>query len=389
MALELALAPNRFLSTVQIGITLIGVLAGAFGGATIAEKLAASLSQIPRLAAYSEAMSVGVVVVIITYLSLVVGELVPKQLALSNAERIASTVAAPMRRLSALVSPLVSVLSVSTQMVLKLLRVRAATEPSMTEDEIRIVIRQAAQVGVIEMVEEDMVQRVLRLGDRRVGSLMTPRIEVEWIDLHSSLEEIERQIMGSSHSYFPLASGSLDRMIGMLRARDFMSSCLAGQAANPKDVARSPLFIHESMSALKVLESFRTHRSHVALVVDEYGGVEGIVTTSDILEAIVGDIVLDDDRDEPEIVRREDGSWLLDGLLSIEELKELLALEALPGEGEAYYQTLGGFIMTHLGRIPATADRFEYGGLRFEVVDMDGNRIDKVLVSTVSKRDAT
>ncbi|MBN1887874.1 MAG: HlyC/CorC family transporter [Thermoflexales bacterium] len=384
-ALELALAPGHFLSTVQIGITLVGVLAGAFGGATIAETLAASISQVPQLAAYSEAIGVSVVVVAISYLSLVIGELVPKQLALSNAERIASIVAAPMRRLSALVFPLVSVLGASTQMGLRLLGVRASTEPSMTEDEIRLVIRQAAQSGVIETVEEDMVQRLLRLGDRRISSLMTPRTEIEWLDVQNSPEELERQIMANPHAYFPLALGIIDNVVGMVRARDFMSNCLAGQPANPQDAAQPPLFIPESMSALRALESFKTHRSHIALVVDEYGGVEGMVTIGDILEAIVGDIALEDGRPEPEAVQREDGSWLLDGLLSIQELKELLDLEALPGEEEANYQTLGGFIMAYLGRIPAAADHFEYGGMRFEVIDMDGNRIDKVLVIPASK----
>ncbi len=382
-ALGLAAAPNHFLSTVQIGITLIGVLAGAFGGATLAEQLAAGISQVPLLGAYAETIGVSVVVVAITYLSLVIGELAPKQLALSQAERIASIVAAPMRWLTALVSPLVTVLSVSTHLVLKLLGVRASGEPAMTEDEIRIIIRQAAQAGVLELVEKDMVQRVLRLGDRRISSLMTPRVEIEWLDLDRSPQELERQIQDSPHSYFPVAQGDIDNVLGVMRARDFMSRCMAGQPANPKDLL-APLFVPESMSVLKALESFKARRSTVALVIDEYGGLIGMVTMSDILKAIIGDIPLEDDRDEPEIIQREDGSWLLDGLLSTDELQEHLGL-VLPEEEEGSYQTLGGFIMTHLGRIPAVAERFEYGGMCFEVVDMDGNRIDKVLVAPVLK----
>ncbi len=255
----------------------------------------------------------------------------------------------------------------------------------MTEDEIKIVIRQAVQAGVIEKAEEDMVQRMLRLGDRRISSLMTPRTEIEWLDLQSSPQELERQVIASPHSYFPVAQGNIDNLLGVMRAQDFMSRCLEGQQSNPKDMGQSPLFIPERMSALKALESFKAHRSHIALVMDEYGGVAGMVTMSDILEAIVGDISLEGGQDEPEIVQREDGSWLLDGLLSIDELKEHFGLEELPGEEEGNYQTLGGFIMTHLGRIPTVADRLEYGGICFEVVDMDGKRIDKVLVGPVSK----
>jgi len=370
-ALELANSPNQFLSTIQIGITLIGILAGAFGGATIAEELAKRLSRIHPIAPYSEAIGVGVVVIGITYFSLVIGELAPKRLALSNAERIASVVAPSMQVLSKIASPVVSLLSLSTETVLRIVGVRLPSELPVTEEEIKLMIKQGTQVGVFEPTEQEMID---------ISALMTPRPEVVWLDVSDPFEDICSTITARRHSSFPVAQDSLDNVLGVVQARDLLTQSLSGQSVDVKAVMRPALFVPESMSALEVLERFKEARSHIALVIDEYGGFQGLVTINDILEAIVGAIPLADETVEMKAVQREDGSWLLDGRLLVEEFKELLQIEKLLSEEAERYQTLGGFVMDFLGRIPSTGDYFEWGGLRFEIVDMDRHRVDKVLV---------
>ena len=382
-ALELAETPNRFLSTVQIGITLIGILAGAYGGATIAHELAAQLERISFLAPYSHAISLGVVVLGITYLSLILGELVPKRLALNSPERIACALATPMRLVAVLAFPAVRLLSLSTEVVLRLLGVQPTAEPPVTEEEIKILIEQGTQAGVFEAAEQDMVERVFRLGDRHVGVLMTPRTEIVWLDVEDSSEQIQSRITSTVHSRFLVAQGALDQVLGIVHAKDLLARSLEGQPFDLKACLRQPLFVPESMRALKVLELFKQSGTHLALVVDEYGGIEGLVTLNDILEAIVGDLPSIDEAAEPPVVQREDGSWLLDGMLPVDEVKELFQLAQLPEEETGTYQTLGGMVMSHLGRIPSAADHFEWAGLRFEVIDMDGHRVDKVLVAPV------
>jgi putative hemolysin len=382
-ALELANAPNQFLSTIQVGITLVGILAGAFGGATIAKKLAADLQEIPFLAPYSHAVGLGIVVLGITYASLIIGELVPKRLALNSPERIAAAVAMPMRALSRLASPAVYLLSLSTDAVLRALGVRPSEEPPVTEEEIRLLLEQGAQAGTFEVVEQAMVERVFRLGDRRVAGVMTPRTEIVWLDCDASPEEIRRTVTESVHSRFLVAQGTLDNVLGVVHAKDLLARTFVGQPIDLTALVQQPLYVPESMRALTVLELFKQSGTHIALVVDEYGGIQGLVTPSDILEAIVGDIPSAGELREPHAIQREDGSWLLDGMLSIDEFKELFHLSTLPGEEQGVYQTLAGFVIMHLGRIPAAADHFEWEGLRFEVVDMDGNRVDKVLVMPV------
>jgi putative hemolysin len=381
IALELANTPNQFLSTIQIGITLIGILAGAFGGATLAKELAAELSRIQWLAPYSDAIGVSMVVVGITYLSLVVGELAPKRLALNNAERIASTVAPWMQTLSRVASPAVRLLSLSTELVLRTLGMRPSLEMPVTEEEIKLMIEQGTQVGVFVPAEQEMVKQVFRLADRTVGALMIPRPEVIWLDPNDSLEEVRHKITASGYSQFPVAQDDLDNVLGLVYARDLLAQVLSGQSADLKAALRPALFVPESMLVLEVLERLKETRSQVVLVIDEYGGFQGLVTIHDILEAIVGDIPLPDEVAEAEVVRREDGSWLMDGRLLVDELRDVIQLEKLPYEGEGHYRTLGGLVMTCLGRVPSTGDHFEWGGLRFEVVDMDGRRVDKVLVS--------
>jgi putative hemolysin len=382
-ALELAQHPGEFLSTVQIGITLVGILAGAFGGARLAAPLADAWRPLPGIGPSSETLSLGLVVGAIAYLSLVVGELVPKQLALTSPERIATALAGPMRLVARLMSPAVRLLSRSTAAVLGLLRVRPVPEPPVTEVEIRLMMQQGAQAGVFEAAEHAMVQSVFRLGDRRIGALMTPRTDVVWLDLDDPPEEQRRCLLETGHSWLPVGRGALDHLVGIARAKDLLVPLLTGQLAAFEVLIRPPVVVPESLPALRVVERFRQAGLHLALVVDEYGGIQGLVTPIDLLEALVGDLPDAGMAAEPAVVRREDGSWLVDGMLSADELKTLLPIGALPGEETGAYQTVGGLVMQQLGRIPATGDQFPWGGFRFEVVDMDGHRVDKVLVTSL------
>lgn len=379
-ALELASSPNRFLSTSQIGVTFVSILAGAFGGATIAGEVEARLREIPPLAPYSHIAGIVIVVIGISYISLVVGELVPKRLGMSRPEKVASIIASPMNTLSMLLSPVVRVLSISTDLVLKVAGVKPVEEPPVTEEEIKILIDEGTRAGVFEEVEQDIVERVFRLSDRRASSLMIPRADVTWLDIDDTPEEIRRKVDQSDYPLFPVGRGSLDDILGVVRPRDMLSCSLKDQQVDLKSSLIPPQFIPESMAALKILELFKQSGVHVALVVDEYGGVQGLVTLKDILEAIVGDIPYIGRPTEPQVVKRDDGSWLVDGMLSTDEFKELFQVKRLPGEETGYYQTIGGFVMMHLGRIPSTGDRFVWDDLRFEVVDMDENRIDKMII---------
>jgi putative hemolysin len=378
VTLEMAKDPNRFLSTIQIGITLVGVLAGAFGGITIAENIAFQLDKIPALEPYSETIGVLAVVLFTTYLSLVIGELVPKRLALQNPERIAMMSAPWMARLSALTGPVVRLLGVSTDAVLRLTGVRASNDPPTSEEEIRVLIRQGVQAGVFDAAEESMVTGVFKLADRRISIMMTPRTEIEWLDLDDPLEMNLEIIRHSPHSRFPVGRGSIDNIQGIVRAKELLNRCLAGQPVDLQALLREPLIVPETANASHLLELFKQSKTHIALVLGEHGGIEGLITMNNLIEEIIGSV------DKPGAVQREDGSWLFDGLLPIDEFKEAVAIKALPDEDEGHYQTLGGFVLAQLGHIPKAADHFEWNGLRFEVVDMDGMRVDKVLVNTVS-----
>lgn len=381
VALEMANNPNQILSTVQIGITLIGILAGAYGGANIAKHLEKLLQYFPILATYSQAIALVIVVIIITYFSLVVGELVPKRLALNNPEGIARRVAFPLRWFSSITAPLVHLLSASTNLVLHLLGNNApSAELPFTEEEIKVMFQQGKEAGMFEEAEHDMVERVLRLGDRKVGTMMTSRPEIIWLNLEDSAEVNRQKIVEVSHTRFPVCQGSLDEILGVVQVTNLLASCLSGKAFELTGSLVQPLFIPESTRGLKVLEQFQETGNHIAFIVDEYGVIQGLVTLNDILEAIVGDIPRIDESETPQIVRREDGSWLMDGVVMIDELKELFDIEEFPGEKQGNYHTLAGFIITHLGKIPTAAEYFEWEGLRFEIMDMDGNRIDKVLV---------
>lgn len=381
LTLKLADDPNKFLSTVQIGITLIGILSGAFGGATLAKMIAVWLGTFPSIEPYSEAIGVVAVVIVITYLSLIIGELVPKRLALNNAERIAVIVAAPMNFLSVLASPLVKLLSLSTNFVLWLLKIKPTTEPMITQEEIEILIEQGTQSGALEESEQDILESVLRLDEQRVGAVMTARPQIIWLDLDDPPEITQQKIILSPYSRFLLSRDDLDNFLGVVYAKDILAQDWTDNTMDLSALARPPLFVPENMPTLKLLDLFKQKSVHVAVVVDEYGVIQGMVTDTDILESIVGDLPANDEPEEPEAVQREDGSWLLDGMLPIERLKKLLDIEKLPDEELADYQTVGGFIIYYLESIPISGEWFECGGLRFEVVDMDGRRVDKVLVT--------
>src|SRR3712207_5095991 len=380
-ALELADSPNRFLSTVQIGISLIGVLAGAFGGATLAEPLADALRVVPALAPHAGPLAFGTVVIAITYLSLILGHLVPKRLALHGAEPVALRVAGAMRLLSVITSPAVWFLSLSTETVLRLLGVRPTAESPVTEQEVEILMEEGARVGVFEEEERDLVRSALQLDDRPVRELMTPRPKVVWLDADDPPEEVRRRVAESRHSYFPVARGDLDDLLGIASIKDAWTRQASGQTTDLLGSLRPSPFVPEGAPATYALESFKRSGLPLALVIDERGHIEGLITLTDVLEALVGEVPDEDEPTEEDIVRREDGSWLVNGLLAAQELKEHLGLEELPRQEDADYQTVGGMVMDALGRVPAEGDRFEWEGYSFEVLDMDGRRVDKVLVT--------
>jgi len=379
-ALELLQSPNRFLSTVQVGISLVGVFAGAMGGASFAEELAVVINMIPGMQPYSEALSLVVVVLIITYFSLVIGELIPKRLALQSAEKIALASARPMRFISKLVSPIVSLLASSTELGLKLMGVKISGESPVSDEEIMMLVQQARETGSVQDVEQDMVESIFRLGDRRADAIMTPRVDLVWLDINEPVDVNVRIVLSSNHSLFPVGDGSLDEIIGIVRAKELVGHRLNGEDIQLRDIVIPPLFVPESMPALKVLELLKTPGNRATLVFDEYGGLQGMITLSDVLQAIIGDVPVPGEKYEPQVVEREDGSYLFDGQLQIDELKDILDLDELPEENHAGFSTLGGFIMNHLGEIPSAGQYFEWNGLRFEVMDMDNRRVDKVLV---------
>jgi len=384
VALDISENPNKFLSTVQIGITLIGILSGALGGASISSDLSLIFQDVSWLKPYSEILSVAIVVLLTTYFSLVIGELIPKRLGMNSPEKIASAVAMPMKAISWLTSPVVKLLSASTDIGLKILGIEKSKDPIITEEEIKILMKQGTQSGIFESAEEDMVTGIFRLGERYIDSIMTPRTEIEWIDLDEPFEVILEQVINSNHSRFPVATGELDNVQGMLLGKDLLSKSLNGATPSIPDIIQTPLFVPDSTSALKALDLIKEAGAHAALVIDEFSGVLGMVTLYDVLKSIVGSIPTAGEEEEIQIIQREDGSWLLDGLLDIDDIKELLGIETLPEEDRVGFQTLGGFMMTMLDSIPEVGQYFDVYNMRFEIVDMDGKRVDKVLVHPIN-----
>ncbi|MCA1585213.1 MAG: hemolysin family protein [Acidobacteria bacterium] len=380
-ALELAREPGQFLSTVQMGITLVGVLAGAYGGVTIAETLALSLATVPRLAPYAEGVALALVVAIITFFSLIIGELVPKSIALKNPEKIAALVARPMMWLSRIGGPIVRLLTGVTNLVMRLFGLTGSTPPGLSEDEIRAVIIEGAQSGAIEEAESDVVHRVFQLGDQRVSALMTPRVDIEWVNVDATTHELREFLASHSHQQFVVCQGQLDNVVGTVRAADLLPIVLRGDEITLRALVQESLFVPDSMKGFQLLNAFRASHKHVALVMDEFGAVEGLVTATDLLEALVGELPGNAHEAAGPFAQRADQSWLVDGSASMEAVAAKFTLPPLPDDEASAYHTIGGFVMTRLGRVPACADSFEWGGYRFEVVDMDGRRVDKVLVT--------
>ena len=379
--------PSRFLSTIQVGITAVGVLAGAVGEKALAEPLAERLAGWPLLAPYAAGIAFAVTVVVITYLSVVLGELVPKRLALLAPERVALVIAAPMRLIARLAAPAVWLLSKSSDLVLATVPRRAEREPPVTDEEIAVLMEQGAAAGVFHASEQAFVSNVLRLDDRRVTSIMTPRQQFYSVDLDDDPDTQRARVAGSPHTRIIVCRGGTDNVLGIVDVAALLADVLAGL---PLDVAgrlRDPLRVPETATTTSLIETFRAAGRQFALVMDEYGEVQGLVTDSDFLGAIVGDIGEGGTPVPPGILSRADGSWLVEGGLPIEDLQDALDLGPLPGQEEHQYTTVAGFVLHQLGRIPRAADRFEWEGLRFEVVDMDGRRVDKVLVGRASGRD--
>lgn len=387
VALRLTENPDRFLSTVQIGITMIGVFAGAFGGATIADQIDERLETMPGLGPYSEAIGVGTVVLGITYLSLVLGELVPKRVALNAPERIATAVAPAMHALSRVAAPAVHLLTASTRAVLWLFRLTPSKEPTVTEEDLKSLLRIGTTAGTIGREERDIVERTFRLGNRSARSVMTPRVEVEWLDLGKPLEELRQQTAASSHDWLPVATERVDAIQGVVRAKDVWGE----EIRSASDIAgkiRPPLFVPVDTSALALLQRFRTTGNHMAVIRDEFGGVEGIVTPTDLLEALVGELPETGDVDEPMIVRIGDGSWSMDAMTDLEEVKIVLGLEFMDGQKDQAYQTLGGYLSGQFGYQPRIGEAVTVGNHRFQVVDTDGRRIDRVVARKLSDETA-
>jgi putative hemolysin len=386
-ALKLANHPNNLLAVSQVGITLTTIVLGNLGEKTFSELLRGALDHTSFPEIYLEGFCYVVAIIIVTYLTLIIGELVPKRVALNSPEAIASLVAQPMGLLTKLIAPIVHLLSTSTDIVIQLMGIRPSDEPQVTEEEIKVMIEQGTEAGMFEQAEEDIMKRVFQLGDRRVSSIMTPRLEIIWLDLEDAEDEIRRTLREESHARFPVCRDGLDMLLGIAHVYDLLRETMDGQPLDLTKSLQPPLYVPESTRALKVLELFKQTGNQMAFVVDEYGVIQGLVTLTDILQALVGDLPSAEELAEPQAIQREDGSWLFDGMIPIYQFKEVLELEdqELPGEQRGSYQTLGGFVVMHLGRIPTSADHFAWGDYRFEVMDMDGNRVDKVMVMMVEK----
>jgi putative hemolysin len=382
-ALQLIENPNQFLSVIQIGITSIDLMTGAITGATIGVWLNSQLDKIPALQEYSQIMSILIGVLPITYLSLVLGELVPKRLALRDPEGISSAIAKTMMSLTKVFSPIVRFLSFSTESVLRIMGVKISEEPPVTEEEIQLLIDQGTEAGIFEEAEHDMVEGVFSLGDQRVYSLMTPRTDIIWLDEDDTPEIILEKLGNNDYSRFPVRQGTLDVILGIVKARDLLIPILNNKQIVLKELLKPAFYVPETMQASRALEILKEKGTDMLLVIDEFGGLQGLLTINDILEEIVGEMEID----EPQYTQRQDGSWLLDGMLEIDEFKEVFDFKTLPHENE--YETLSGFVMMSLGRVPQVTDYFEWNSYNFEVIDMDGRRVDKVLVTTLPQKPLT
>lgn len=389
-ALALAESPNRFLSTVQIGITLINIVAGTFGGATLATQIADALVTLSVPPDVAQGIGVALIIGLTTYLSLVIGELVPKRIGLIDPEGVASFVAGPMNILSKIAAPLVDFLSFSTNLVLRVMPVKQSEAPSVTEGEIITLVREGTVIGTIEELEQEMVEAVFRLDDIHIGGLVTPRSDIVWLDINDTDEMIRHKISNEVYTAYPVCENSVDRVLGLIHAKDLLGRIFRNEPVDDiQAIMRPAEFIPENVAVAEVLERFKRTGVHTAIVISEFGGVNGLVTLHDIMEAIVGDI---DDIDHPEgnrdAVKRADGTWLLDGSLPIHRLVEIYPHLNLPEDEVGEYDTLAGFILTRFQRVPKESDAFIWNDVSFEIVDMDELRIDKVLTNQIALADA-
>jgi putative hemolysin len=385
LALRLAASPGQFLSTVQIGITLIGIVAGAFGGARLAQPLVPEIARVPLLAPYSEPVAFAVVVLGLGYISLVFGELVPKTLALKKPELMAARVAWPLYLATVIGKPMVMILDLSTRAALRALGVRLEQKPAVTEEELKDMIVEGSESGAIHAAERKMLEGVLHLDDRPIGSLMTPRPDVIWMDVEQPADEALHTLRACPHAWFPLCRGVIDDVVGIGNKSDALNLYLVGKPVDLSSIARPPLIIHEGASILRTLDMFRKAPVNMAIVVDEYGSIQGIITQADLLAAIAGELP-ESERAEPSIVEREDGSLLIDGMISIYDAADALGLPDLP---RGRFHTLAGFVLFELGQLPTEGQRFAWQGWQFEIVDMDGHRIDKILARRLELRPAS
>ncbi|CAK0744353.1 putative hemolysin [Azospirillaceae bacterium] len=379
VALELLENPGRFLSTVQTGITVTGIVAGAYGGATLSDGVGEWLAQFSFLASFAHQVGFGLVVTVITFLSLLIGELAPKRIALNYAEEIAVVMARPMLFFARVAAPLVWLLEVSSDGVLRLLRLQAVSTPTVTEEEVKLMVAEGTRRGVFEPAEHKMIEGVLRLSDRTVRAIMTPRPAVAWLDISMSAEDLSQELRKGGHARYPVCRGDVDDVLGIAQARDLFDQLLEGRSLDLTECLVKPLIVHDRTQVLRLLDLFRQASQRLAIVVDEYGSFEGIVSVTDVLESIAGD--LPEEMGQPvddSVVRREDGSWLVDGMLPIDEVEARLGVRGLRDDGD--YHTLAGFVLTRLGHVPVASEHFLWRGVYFEVMDMDGRRIDKVLV---------
>lgn len=380
VAVALGEEPTRFLSTIQVGITSIGILSGVVGEAALAAPVASWLRELGLAQRPSELCATAVAVVLITYVSIVIGELVPKRIAQIDPEGIARRVARPMYALALISRPAVRILSGSTVLLLRLLGLRDEKTPGVTEEEIHALLEEGSESGVIEKNEHAMVRNVFRLDDRQIGSLMVPRSDIVWLDVERPLEENLARMSESEHSRFPVCRGGLDEILGIISSKQLFNQTLKGGQPDITHPLQSPVYVPESLTGMELLEQFRASGSHMAFVIDEYGEVQGLVALQDVMEAVTGEF-RPDRQEDAWAVRREDGGWLLDGLIPLPELKDLLGFKEVPEEDRGRYNTLSGMIMWLLGRLPRTGDVIDWEDWRLEVVDLDGKRIDKVLAS--------
>lgn len=387
-AIDLAENPGDFFSTIQIVITLVGVVTGAIGSVAFSAPLARVIAQVAAVSRFADSIAVLIVSLLVTYFSLVIGELIPKRIALASPEKIALNVSGAMTAIARISKPIVAFLSFSTDLGLKLLGVQENKEPAVSEEEVKVMIEEGKRSGVFEETEQDIVESVFRMSDRAVHAMMTPRTDVTWVDLDESTQEILDEIRESNDSYYPVVRGGADNVLGILNAKKILDRFILGEEVCLDELIDTPLYLPESTPALAALESLRKSGKQAAIILDEYGGFSGLVTLVDILEELVGEIPSSDDETyEPEIVTRDDGSWLIDGGLDIEDMKDMLGIDELEDQERVDYQTVAGFMLSQFGFIPKAGDSFQVGDYRFEVVDMDGRRVDKVLVTREEAED--